>query len=211
MECSRLHDTLAAWEESGSLSRMDLDPLEKHLADCGTCAARYVGLLPFLRRDSGLDEDFAVLRPDQEDAHRSSLTESVMEEIRRRNNPWKSQRRFRVLLIAASLVLAAGISILSVTGGFNSFREDAVVVQFVLAAPDAHSVAVIGDFTEWGASGIQMQDADRDGVWEAHVKLAKGNVYTYNFVIDGETWIPDPTSATQVQDGFGGESSLLKL
>ena len=69
----------------------------------------------------------------------------------------------------------------------------------------------MGDFTDWESSKITLKDPDGDGVWEAEVKLKKGDVYSYNFVIDGEEWIPDPNSLTQVDDGFGGKSSLLSL
>lgn len=86
-----------------------------------------------------------------------------------------------------------------------------IEVHFTLTAPDAHSVSLVGDFTEWDISKIRLQDKDNDGVWEASVRLKKNTVYLYNFVIDGEEWIVDPQSIISVDDGFGGESSLLKL
>ncbi len=86
-----------------------------------------------------------------------------------------------------------------------------VEVHFTLTAPEAEQVALVGDFTGWETSKLVLEDSDGDGVWEARIKLEKGKVYEYNFIIDGEEWIPDPNALMQVDDGFGGESSLLTL
>lgn len=86
-----------------------------------------------------------------------------------------------------------------------------VVVRFELEAPGAKSVALVGNFTGWDASKLMMSDADRDGVWQISVRLKKDSVATYNFVIDGTRWVPDPRSPAQVEDGFGGQSSVLRL
>ncbi len=56
-----------------------------------------------------------------------------------------------------------------------------------------------------------LKKASVDGMWEVLVPLKKGRVYVYNFVIDGDRWISDPKAAVQVDDGFGGSSSLLRL
>ena len=53
--------------------------------------------------------------------------------------------------------------------------------------------------------------ARRSGTWEITIPLRKGSMYTYDFLVDGQRWIPDPGSRTQVDDGFGGLSSVLRL
>ena len=86
-----------------------------------------------------------------------------------------------------------------------------VEVHFTITAPEAEQVALVGDFTDWETSKLVLEDSDDDGVWEAKITLEKGKVYEYNFIIDGKEWIPDPKALMQVDDGFGGESSLLTL
>jgi hypothetical protein len=56
-----------------------------------------------------------------------------------------------------------------------------------------------------------MHDPNRDGVWQVDVRLKRDSINTYNFVIDGKQWIADPRSQAQVDDGFGGKTSVLRL
>lgn len=82
-----------------------------------------------------------------------------------------------------------------------------IFVHFRLDAPDARSVHLAGDFTDWEPSYELNQSMP--GVWTIVVPLTAG-VHDYAFVVDGETWTPDPL-ARRVADGFGGENSRLSL
>lgn len=82
-----------------------------------------------------------------------------------------------------------------------------IYVHFRLDAPDAGSVHLAGDFTDWEPSYELHQS--QPGVWTVVVPLEAG-VHDYAFVIDGQQWTPDPL-ATRVDDGFGGENSRLSL
>lgn len=82
-----------------------------------------------------------------------------------------------------------------------------VLVHFRLDAPDAGSVRLAGDFTEWQPT-LAMHE-QLPGVWSVVVPLEPG-VHDYAFVVDGEEWRPDPL-AQQVDDGFGGTNSRLAL
>jgi 1,4-alpha-glucan branching enzyme len=86
-----------------------------------------------------------------------------------------------------------------------------VTVHFVLNDPTARSVALAGDFTGWKGQGLQLHRETKTGEWELTVKLRKGGLYAYNFIVDGEKWIPDPSVPERIEDGFGGASSLLRL
>ncbi len=86
-----------------------------------------------------------------------------------------------------------------------------VVVRFELVAPEAGSVSLVGDFNEWNEGTHELRDADNDGVWEIEVPLERGEVYTYNFLINGDEWIPDPSAVNHIEDSFGGEKSVLNL
>lgn len=82
-----------------------------------------------------------------------------------------------------------------------------VLVQFRLDAPAAHGVALAGNFTDWQPKYQLTRTAG--GVWTVTVPLAQG-VHKYAFVVDGQTWQPDPL-APAVDDGFGGENSQIAV
>ena len=82
-----------------------------------------------------------------------------------------------------------------------------MIVQFRLGDPEAREVALVGDFNGWRPEHRLHQISA--GVWSVDVALEPG-VYSYVFVIDGETWRLDPL-APQVTDGFGGASSRVAV
>ena len=82
-----------------------------------------------------------------------------------------------------------------------------IFVHFRLDAPDARSVHLAGDFTEWEPA-VEMHEV-QPGIWTVIVPLRAG-VHDYAFVIDGERWTPDPLG-TPVDDGFGGQNSRLSV
>ena len=40
-------------------------------------------------------------------------------------------------------------------------------------------------------------------------RAQEGEDYQYQFLVNGETWIPDPKSPVKVDNGFGGVNSLI--
>ena len=86
--------------------------------------------------------------------------------------------------------------------------ESRVPTQFVLVAPRASSVAVVGDFNDWRE--LPMRAAGAGGVWTVTVPLAPGR-HTYSFVVDGTTWIADPAAPFAPEDGFGSRNSVVMV
>lgn len=84
------------------------------------------------------------------------------------------------------------------------------VVQFVLVAPEARTVALVGDFNDWqdGATLLRASAAGR--VWSVEVPLSAGR-HRYAFVVDGEEWVPDPTAPRAPGDDFGAPSSVVTV
>ncbi len=202
--CSDIERLVEGWENEGSLPAGDRFDLHEHCAECVACARRYASLLPLVDRDAG---GAPVQAPE---IAIPAFADRVMERI-------GGLRPRRVLPVstwaavaAACLILVAGVgaALLRASPGRPT---DEVVVRFVLVAPGAQSVAVAGTFTNWSASKLFMTEPKHDGVWQVDVRLKRDSVNTYNFVIDGTRWIPDPRSPTQVDDGFGGLSSVLRL
>ncbi len=81
-------------------------------------------------------------------------------------------------------------------------------VKIYFYCPPARTVALTGDFNGWDSEGIPLRPAGKPGLWTADLRLPPG-AYTYNFIVDGEVLVPDPNSANQMPDGYGGTDSIL--
>ncbi|HWX20248.1 MAG TPA: isoamylase early set domain-containing protein [Candidatus Binatia bacterium] len=71
---------------------------------------------------------------------------------------------------------------------------------FRFFAPNAISVLLAGDFTEWRKHSILMRK-DKDGIWTTSIQLRPGK-HTYRFIVDGE-WFDDPECTVRVPNPFG--------
>lgn len=203
-ECARIERIVDGWERGGRIEAAELDRIDRHCASCKACGRRFSPLLPFLAREAR----GVPIGPSDEPS--PGFIDGVMERVKGR-----APARMRPRLTWA-LAAAAGV-LLVVAIGFAAYRlgtgrgEKELLVHFELAAPEAASVALVGSFTDWETSKLAMSDPDRDGVWEISVTLRKDSIYTYNFLIDGGRWVPDPAAESQVDDGFGGRSSVMTL
>ncbi len=77
-------------------------------------------------------------------------------------------------------------------------------VLFVMPAPGAHSVSVVGNFNGWEAT--PLADENGDGIWTANISLPDGR-YEYAFVVDGRWWGQDPLADGYVHS-FGEYNSV---
>ena len=84
------------------------------------------------------------------------------------------------------------------------------IVQFVLVAPDARSVALVGDFNDWQEGTTPLRAAAEGRVWSVEVPLTAGR-HRYAFVVNGEEWVPDPTAPRAAGDDFGVPSSVVTV
>ena len=80
-------------------------------------------------------------------------------------------------------------------------------IRFRLFYPGAESVSIAGTFNDWNHS-VHFLSEDRAGYWSILLPLQKGR-YQYMFVINYQTWIPDPEAEMMIDDGFGQKNSLL--
>jgi hypothetical protein len=81
-------------------------------------------------------------------------------------------------------------------------------VQFVLVAPSARSVAVVGDFNDWGLNDSALVATNHQGVWSVTAPVPAG-VHRYAFVVNGKQWVADPSAPRSAGDDFGLPSSAL--
>ena len=174
-------------------------------------------------RDESLDPIIDILR--EPVALRTDLTERVMSEIEDLSlyrdtaaapvRWWRRQWTVRLTPLHG-LVAAAGLAGLVLAVRLTAPKEAPGVpvaaqaggtpTQFVLVAPGAASVSIVGDFNDWSTSATPLTRTVGDGVWSVTVPLGPGR-YRYAFVVDGTTWRPDPV-APGADDEFGRSNSV---
>lgn len=76
---------------------------------------------------------------------------------------------------------------------------------FVIRAPDATEVHIIGDFGEWQPFPLHQ---DPSGLWTLDLRLGPGT-YEFVYIIDGEVVLPDDVPLRP--DGFGGQNAVLVI
>jgi hypothetical protein len=147
---------------------------------------------------------------------------------------WRRPRTLRIAP-ASALALAAGLAGIAFVGGALSVRliggnaphpaaavlatreqsgegpRDTVhVVRFVLVAPAASSVTLVGDFNNWDRAATRLTPTGTAGTWTISLPLAPGR-HEYAFIVDGTRWEADPTAPITVHDDFGTTSSIVTV
>jgi hypothetical protein len=81
-------------------------------------------------------------------------------------------------------------------------------VKFVLVAPQAARVSLVGDFNNWDPTATPMERTPTGGTWSVVVPLKAGR-HEYAFVVDGKQWLPDPSAPLAPVDGLGVPNSVV--
>lgn len=118
---------------------------------------------------------------------------------------------FAVIVAGATLAMSAGSADPATAVAVTTNDTPATagnVVRFVISAPEAGTVSVVGDFNGWNAEATPLRASTDDGVWTVALPLAAGS-YQYAFVIDGTAWVADPAASLALEDEFGVSSSLM--
>jgi hypothetical protein len=89
-------------------------------------------------------------------------------------------------------------------------RDTVFVTRFMIVAPSAKQVALVGDFNDWDKAQTPLLKVAANGVWTAEVKLPPGR-YAYAFLVDGQRWVADPDAPPAVGDDFGRPSSVVTV
>jgi hypothetical protein len=98
----------------------------------------------------------------------------------------------------------------TVTAAASVTRDTVFVTRFMIVAPNAKHVALVGDFNDWDQASTPLLKVAANGVWTAEVKLPPGR-YAYAFLLDGQQWIADPGAPPAVGDDFGRPSSVVTV
>jgi hypothetical protein len=190
----------------------DLEPIDASVRQIITEARRPVTM------DAGVRERLMDAVRAEAPPHRSSRVLDWLLEPRRLTMP-----------PLATLAAAAGLVGIGVIGGIAINRDgrstaadqtradapfaglpDSVaprVMKFVLVAPQASRVSVVGDFNGWDRSATPAE-RQPDGTWTTWVPLSPGR-HEYSFVIDGTHFVPDPTRPSAPTDEYGNRNSVV--
>lgn len=139
---------------------------------------------------------------------------------------WVVRPRVLRLSPLAGLAAAAGIALAVLSldrAGFQREQPQVAVapataasvdtvqlVQFMLVAPNAQTVSVVGDFNDWDPVATPLREAADAGVWTITVPLAAGR-HQYVFMVNGNKWTPDPAAPLAVEDSFGMPNSVITV
>ena len=155
-----------------------------------------------------------------------ALDGRVMQEIgtlaaRRRATPlhrawlWLTTTRLFALTPLGGLAAAAGLAAVIVAVSRSTFsvskpRTESRAFQFVLVAPRATRVTVVGDFNDWDATRTPMRRTGGEAMWTAVVSLTPGR-YRYAFLVDGARWEADPAAPPAGDPDYGAPNSVLTV
>lgn len=86
---------------------------------------------------------------------------------------------------------------------------DTTVREFMLHAPKAGSVYVLGDFNGWKKSEANRLVKLENGSWSTHFSLKNGR-YRYKYLVD-DRWIHDPDNLDMETNVFGTQDSIISI
>ena len=190
---------------------------------------------PGARDEAALDDVLSAFRGEAASGFATDDAGDLSGEIEPARFRRRSRRRATAWLVAglaAAVAFAAGLGV----GGFAGWRlrgasyrvamEDlgigrvppivpatsttlgvAQPVQFMLVAPAANRVALVGEFNDWDPGATPMARAP-GGAWHVALPLAQGR-HVYAFVVDDRAWVPDPQAPLAPERWFGSRNSVM--
>ena len=81
-------------------------------------------------------------------------------------------------------------------------------VRFVVAYPEARSVALAGSFNQWSTVTNPLAPSAVSGIWTTVVPLPPGE-HLFMYVVDGDRWISPPQAHDYAEDGFGLKNGIV--
>ena len=110
--------------------------------------------------------------------------------------------------------ILATVNVASILSGVQeknlmlSPREGTIAHTFSLTAPDAKTVYLAGEMSDWQDNVFEMQRGENNN-WSLTLYLPQG-AWQYKFVVDGQ-WIYDKSNPKTTDDGFDGLNSVIVL
>jgi hypothetical protein len=201
MTCDQWNERFREWLDQGWTERVAREcplAIRRHAESCPRCGPRLQAAL-LLVQGAPLDR-----QPPP------ALAEKIAGRVAT-GTPSRSKIRPLWIGIPAAALLFVALGIGLLIPRLPGAVDETIVVRFEIRAPEARDVAVVGNWNRWDPGAQKLEDPDGDGVWEIEIPLKRGEEHQYQFLIDGEKWIPDPEVPLQVDDGFGGVNSVLQI
>jgi hypothetical protein len=116
----------------------------------------------------------------------------------------RRRRRVQGLTRGAGALLAVALTTVLAR---DALRRG-IPVTFALDAPQVHSVALVGDFTDWQLHRVQLESKG-SGEWKVTLRLPPGR-YRFAYVLDDGEWRGD-ANAAPAPDTFGRPTSVMTV
>jgi len=128
---------------------------------------------------------------------------------------WLTRPHQLTLTPLGGLAVAAAVAFVVLLSRMDSAsparsQAESLAFQFVLVAPRATHISLVGDFNDWDATRTPMRRAGSEALWTAVVSLAPGR-YHYAFLVDGSRWLADPSAPVARDEDYGAPSSVLTV
>lgn len=78
----------------------------------------------------------------------------------------------------------------------------------VEAAPEAKTVALVGEFNDWNVENAVTMKKQK-GVFKAMVELETGKEYEFRYIADNQKWINDWEADKYVSTPYGVDNSVV--
>ena len=215
MKCSECVADIDAWlaKQHSKNEMADLPPrVSEHVVNCQACAVYLAVAVRIVGKGDFSDLDRYVVPQGLAKRTASRVLEAIGSDSERFVRPKRMLHRY---LMIAAVLLVMIMPFLEVKDqevlGDHNFVSESAQVELRLEAPHARSVVVVGDWNGWNVHADRLAKAGDGDMWSIEMNLERGKEYRYQFVIDGEQWIPDPHAYMQVDDGFGGKNSVLEM
>lgn len=89
----------------------------------------------------------------------------------------------------------------------DKVKIDTMLKEFLVSAPKAGEVYVVGDFNGWKKTDSNRLAKLEDGSWTGHLTLKRGR-YRYKYIIDDQ-WVEDPDNPNNEKNSYGSVDSIL--
>ncbi|MDZ4805095.1 MAG: isoamylase early set domain-containing protein [Candidatus Eisenbacteria bacterium] len=93
--------------------------------------------------------------------------------------------------------------------GLEAEAGESIPHQFMIEAPTAQRVCLVGDFNDWTVCEVPLVRNEAEGTWSIQMNLPPGR-HEYMFVVD-EGWVTDPAAELHTDDGFGNRNAVIFL
>jgi 1,4-alpha-glucan branching enzyme len=90
----------------------------------------------------------------------------------------------------------------------DAASEAPIATQFVLDAPAAGQVALVGAFNGWSADETPLVRDPATGLWSVTVPLAPGR-HVYAFMVDDSVLTLDPRAPSARDEELGTTASVI--